>query len=309
MAKDLSLDFRHLIQPVDILHSYTLADTWKIVSQFMEFCAKPGDGLLILDHRNLLLTPKLIRHAINVFERSPETSVVSLAPCLDPPCQYHAFSIFIDCMIIDFNKISEGNNRLCFSRTLPVLIPRKNYRQISLEVHAYHETDSLLVTLNFLESKGDYILQFLPFSEDGLLFEESFDIFAHEPIEKQLVSRISHWSGIICIISTLPELGEYDSVEVFSPPKATWEIRESGLALFKKQDHQSINGRQQFPEAYAYDGSLCLASYFDLLRDPTLITPTPVLMTHSGIVTDWIDYYYAASIRAYHPEVFKVHSQ
>jgi hypothetical protein len=80
-------------------------------------------------------------------------------------------------------------------------------------------------------------------------------------------------------------------VEIFTPVNAPWELGGSGSTVVNTKTHEPMFGRQQFPPAYTYDGSLCILGVKHLPEKMTSV-PNPLILKDSCIVTDWVDYWY-----------------
>ena len=88
--------------------------------------------------------------------------------------------------------------------------------------------------------------------------------------------------------------GEYDTIELFTPKNAPWELGESSSVVYSKIYHEPLHSRQQFPEAYAYDGSICILNKKKLEKN-AICNPVPIILKKSCIVVDWVDYLYSVT--------------
>ena len=84
--------------------------------------------------------------------------------------------------------------------------------------------------------------------------------------------------------------GEYDTVEIFTPQNAPWELSGSGASIIDKKKHQLMHGRQHFPLVYTYDGSISILGQKQL-EEKVVNSLIPLILNESIIVTDWIDFF------------------
>lgn len=143
--------------------------------------------------------------------------------------------------------------------------------------------------------KEGFVAQILPIYQNGPQYEQSREIFVLTLEHKiPLDIDVDHLSGIILILTVPAYSGEYDTVEIFTPPNAPWELCGSGPTVFRKETQEPINGRQNFPPTFTYDGSLFIVGAEYSLEKPNS-EPTPFILRNSCIATDWVDYWYTVA--------------
>lgn len=297
IAQKNGLEFRQMEARFNIDRQYTLEDSWRLAGRFQSLCNDLTDGLIIIDHRNCLVTQKTIRHAVSVFKKSTGISVIGIVPCVDYPIQYQSYYTFSDCVIFNLDTAREKSIDTCQNATLSNLAKQAE-AQISIKAMKGHE---LGYRLSFQTEGSDikeYVVQILPYTENGPDFKKSTEVFISNKVHEVIVDAHKHsWSGMIVILSVPSQTGEYNMVECFSPPRATWKLKTSRQQLFMKKNSKPMNGRQQFPDAYVYDGTFCAFRREALNKDLERLNPIPVILPRSRIVMDWVDYYYTVAVQ------------
>lgn len=295
MAEKYNMDVNNTLICVSINRPYTFEQTLNLASSFKNYCKKESDALLVIDHRNLFLTKEDILNAVSSYNRNPHSGLIGLTFCKDYPCQYKSFYNFLDCIIFNFDKQDKSRKILYNSHVdlsskngFNILKYGKIYIEISVK-HPYYKFSFY----NENQDLGAYIAQVIPFNIDGPQYDECQTIYVSEN-EFQVLLEFDKVKiiGMIMILTSPSWTGEYDTVEVFTPENASWELSGKGADVIDKKKHELMNGRQQFPAMYTYDGSLCMLGK-DQLKENSKIDPIPLILKDSCIVNDFVDYYCA----------------
>jgi len=283
--------------PGSINRPYTFKQTRSLAQNFLGFCSNETDALIIVDHRNLFLTAEDIVRANTAHQKAPEAKVVSLAFCRDHPCQCRSYRIFLGCVIIHFEG-SSIKKRISDSLQINHLREMTCKAQSPGKVTTTVSTNGPRCCVSFYSEnlpRGNFIAQTLPFDQNGPLYKKSQEIFVKTPEHGILLDIDAvKVTGIIFILTMPSQAGEYDTVEIFTPPNSPWELEGSGATVVDTKTHEPMFGRQQFPPAYTYDGSLCILGANHLSEKMTS-DPNPLILKNSCIVTDWVDYWYTVT--------------
>ena len=294
LAEQHGMDITTVAIPGGASQAYTFDQTWSLARNFQSLCKKETDALIIADHRNLFLSADDIARAHTVYQQNPEAGVISLAFCRDYPCQYKSYFTFLDCVIMRFDKPEGKDGSSDIPQTgLPGQITYQLEGHgditISLSSNGPHSHISF-VSQNL--PRRSLVAQLLPFDEGGPRYEQSREMLVPTSEHGILLDiDTAGLSGIICVFTIPAQSGEYDTVESFAPANAPWELAGPGTTLVLKSTDEPMNGRQQFPPTYAYEGSLCVLGARHL-AEKTILDPIPVILEDSCIVTDWVDYWY-----------------
>ncbi len=273
---------------------YMFEECLLLAKKCLNSSQKKNDRFMFLDHRNLFLKSDDVEKAITVHEQNPGYCVLSLSSLKDHPCQYRAFFSFLGCEILRFK--TQDLENAAFSDNLQVSYFKeascklKDNRQIIFDVAA---TASLctVVFRGYARGREKLVSRIIPFNTAGPLYKYTHEILI--PPQKHEIrfhTEIDNISGIIFIFTGCSQAGEYDTVEIFAPPGASWKWSGAGNEIIDSKKNEPLIGRQQFPPAYICDGSICLLNLNNLLEKP----PNhfiPFHMENSCIVTDWVDYY------------------
>ncbi|OEU69519.1 MAG: hypothetical protein BA863_14460 [Desulfovibrio sp. S3730MH75] len=296
LAKHHGMEISTVAIPGSTNRPFTFEQTRSLARNFQNLCKNQTDALIIADHRNLFLSAADISKAYMVYQQNSEAGVISLAFCRDYPCQYKSYFTFLDCVIMRFDKPGQKIGAPDSSRTF---LPREITGQtksgnIKISISAngpycgisFHSQDLPLES---------FVAQMLPFAKDGPLYGQSREIVVSTPeYETLLEIDATQLSGIIFILAMPAQSGEYDTVEIFTPANAPWELEGSGATVVNTKTHEPMFGRQQFSPAYTYDGSLCILDMKHLGEKATT-DPSPLILKDSCIVTDWVDYWYTVT--------------
>ena len=259
-----------------------------------------ADGALIfLDHRNLMLNPDIVERAISAHREKPAGCVVGLSPCKDHPCQYKSYFIFMGSIVTSFEGCvsrSEVPNSGGMFIQKETTCPLKGHGEMKIRMET--EGSSLRISLRCgVIDGGGGISQIIPFDINGPKYDRKIEIYS-ESTETEIMLDIdsAELSGLVFIFTTSARHGEYDTVEIFSPSKASWKYDGSGDQVVQAETNEKIFGRQQFSAVYTFDGSLCLFCSNDLSEDrfPHI---EPFVLAESCIVIDEVDYLYAEIIQ------------
>ena len=135
-----------------------------------------------------------------------------------------------------------------------------------------------------------YVARMVPFDASGLQYNDSREFFVPKSkYDIQIDFSTPLPLGIVLFLCMPSRTGEYDAVEIFTPPDAPWRLLGEGDVAVDAKTLQPLLGRQLFPDVYAYDGSLCVFSNgaFSSLnqRDPGFI-----ILEDTCFVSDWVHY-------------------
>lgn len=295
LAEKNDMEVNNTLVCESINRPYTFEQTLALASGLKNYCKKESDALLVLDHRNMFLTEDDILNAISLNNRNPESGVISLAFFKDYPCQYKSFYNFLDCVILNFDK-QEKNSEISYSSHVDLsknnACKTRRYEKINIEISVKHPHYRFFFH-NENKNQDAYIAQVIPFNSDGPEYDQCRTIYVQANESQELLEiNTAEILGMIVILTSPSRTGEYDTVEVFTPENASWELSGKGATVIDKKKHESMYGRQQFPEMYTYDGSLCILGK-DQLKENSKIDPTPLILKNSCIVNDLVDYYFA----------------
>jgi CMP-N-acetylneuraminic acid synthetase len=314
LAEQHGMDITTVAIPGSTSQAYTFDQTRSLAGNFQSLCNNQTDALIIADHRNLFLSADDIARAHTVYEQNPEAGVISLAFCRDYPCQCKSYYTFLDCVIIHFDEsdVKDGISDIPQTGLLrEITCQLKCHGKITINVSAKGPRCCIFFHSQNLRQEY-YVAQIIPFDANGPLCGQSRE--THIPTsdhETEIQIDAAKVTGIIFIL-TVPSLsGEYDTVEIFTPPNAPWELQGSGVTVVDTKTHEPMFGRQQFPPAYTYDGSLCMLGAKYLIEKATS-DPIPIFLEDSCIVTDWVDYWYTVTAREttekwINPDVISLH--
>jgi CMP-N-acetylneuraminic acid synthetase len=267
-----------------------------LAKRFNGICSNPSDAILMIDHRNLLLTANDISQACRTHAQAPGLGVVSLTFCKDYPCQYKAYSIFLGAGTFHFappdTKDEESGSRLADPRHMTWR--RGDYGEVTLAVNP--EGAACRISFSSREPAPERIVaRIIPFDCHGPKYKLSRELLLFPPFFKTFVDiDINAFPGMIVLLSVPSMSGEYDTVELFTPPNAPWELSPSESVVRDMKTCESMCGRQQFPSTYVFDGSFCILGRNHLFETETSL-PMPVILSDSCIVSDWVDYWYTAT--------------
>ena len=276
---------------------YTFNQTRLLARNFQNFCNTQTGTLMIVDHRNLFLSADDLVKALAVYQQKSSAGVISLAFCRDHPCQYKSYFTFLGCAIMHFDK-PEGKDK-------PSDIRRTGSpEQITCQLEGHGEITISLFTndprslVSFVSQnlpRGSLVAQILPFDQSGPLYGQSREILVPKPeYETQLNIDVAQLSGIVFLLAVPAQSGKYDTVEVFAPANAPWELGGLRGTVVNKKTHKPMFGRQQFPPAFTYDGSFCILGS-EHLSNKSTSNPSLFILKDSCIVTDWVDYWYTVT--------------
>ena len=255
---------------------------------------KNNDRFIVLDHRNFSLQIDNIENAISIHGQNPDCCVLSLSLLNDYPCQCKTFFFFLGCEILHFRN--QNVRKESFLDRFEI----DYYKEAGCElkdgsrIKFYVTSQASLCSIVFRNNdqvRDKLVARIIPFDFDGPLYE-----YAHEiqilPWEHEikLDIEIENITGLIFLFTSPSQTGEYDSVELFAPSKAPWKWSGKGGEMINPKTGEPLLGRQQFPAAYTYDGSICLLNRNHLVEKAPLKF-MPVHIENSFIVMDWVDYY------------------
>ena len=271
---------------------YTFEQSRTLARNFQKFCIKQNDALIIVDHRNLSLSVDDITEALIAHQQNPEAGVISLAFCRDYPCQWKSYFKFLGCVIINFEELGimdEVSNIHRAGSNRGVTCHTKDDEDIAISVFI----DGPRYGISFRTQRQvqeSFVSQIIPFDANGPQYAQSHVLHISTPeYETQFDIDAVKLTGMIFILTRPSQSSEYDTVEIFTPPNAPWELGKSGNAVLDTETNEPMIGRQQFPSTYTYDGSLCILGSKQL-EEESFPDLTPFTLKESCIVTDWVDY-------------------
>lgn len=276
--------------------SYTFEECMLFAKKCVSSSKKKNNRFMVLDHRNLSLAIDDLKDAIFIHEQSPNCCVLSLSSLRDHPCQFRTFFSFLGCGILHFGvsnlneKSCSDNFQLCYHKY--ILCRLRDNKKIKFGVSIENSIWSLTISGDIKNSEN-LVSHIIPFDSGGLLYESAYEILIppHEH-QIQLDVRLENINGIMIFIVASSRSGAYDTVELFESAESTWKWSGNGYEVINSKTKEPILGRQQFPEAYTFDGSICLLKLINRTEEfPTHFLP--VNIENSCIVTDWVDYYCA----------------
>ena len=296
-AKHHRMEISTIDIPGSVDRPYTFKQTRSLARNFQNFCKNQTDTLIIADHRNLFLSADDIVSAHTAYQQNPWAGVISLVFCRDYPCQYKSYFTFLGCVIMRFDnpEVKDGSSDIP-QMGLPgqITYQLKGHGEITISLSAKGPR-SLISFVSQNLPQGSLVAQLLPFDQGGPLYGQSREILVPAPEYDTLLDIDSaQLSGLICVFTIPAQSGEYDTVEVFAPANAPWELGGLGTTLVLKKTGEPMNGRQQFPPTYANDGSLCVLGARHLEKK-AILDPVTIILEDSCIVTDWVDYWHTVT--------------
>ena len=292
-AKHHSMEISTIDIPGSVDRPYTFKQTRSLARNFKNFCKNQTDTLIIADHRNLFLSVDDITEALVAHQQNPETGVISLAFCRDYPCQWKSYFKFLGCVVINFEELGimdEVSNIHRAGSNRGVTCHTKDDEDIAISVFI----DGPRYGISFRTQRQiqeSFVSQIIPFDANGPQYSQSHVLHISTPeYETQIDIDSVKLTGMIFILTRPSQSSEYDSVELFTPPNAPWELGKTGNVVFNTETNEPMIGRQQFPPTYTYDGSLCILVGSKQLEEESFPDLTPFTLKESCIVTDWVDY-------------------
>ncbi len=271
---------------------YTFEQSRALARNFQKSCIKQNDALIIVDHRNLSLSVDDITEALIAHQQNPETGVISVAFCLDYPCQWKSYFNFLGCVVINFEELGimdEVSNIHRAGSNRGVTCHTKDDGDIAISVFI----DGPRYGISFRTQRQvqeSFVSQIIPFDANGPQYGQSHVLHISTPeYETQIDNDSVKLSGMIFILTRPSQSSEYDTVEIFTPPNAPWELGKTGDVVFNTETNEPMIGRQQFPPTYTYDGSFCILGSKQL-EEESFPDLTPFTLKESCMVTDWVDY-------------------
>jgi len=294
---------RHGIQALDVAipgnieRSYTFEQTIAMWKNFRHSYSDPVENLIVADHRNIMLSSEDLENAMSFYMRHPDSWVVSLAYCRDHPCQFKSYQTFLGCATFLLKDTSYN---------IPNPSPKASH--LVRIISCSDENDAgISITVKF-EDKGCRIAvesdmyipdilvaHILPLTKNGIVYERFIEIHITDSDHLILDDfNFKQLEGLVVTLFRKDLSGSYDTVECFTPKNATWKLGQSQDVIVDGGNNHTIQGRQQFPPVYTYDGSFCIfhTVKHDHKNRKDLI---PVILKNSCIVSDWIDYYSCVS--------------
>ncbi|MBF0235404.1 MAG: hypothetical protein HQK65_20565 [Desulfamplus sp.] len=259
-------------QIISIAHNYT--NTKRDKSEY----------LVIINHRNLAFDTEIFDNAIHKFKQNPEFGLISVSLCKDYPCQYISFYQFIACKIIH----CKHNNNF---RSININLPKKNkplticLAQTNSGFHIDFKTE--------ISKSSGYVVKLTPFDSNGIRYHQDSELFVNKQNSSFFLNICPKTTeGIIVNIFIPSQSGEYDTMEIFTPRGAPWELSGEGNTLIDINTDEPIFGRQQFSEAYSYDGNINIF-LSEKIKDNEyckLNVPKHFILNKSSIVNNQIEY-------------------
>ncbi|WP_419663619.1 uncharacterized protein Dvar_38690 [Desulfosarcina variabilis str. Montpellier] len=258
---------------------FTFEETEKILKQVVGLHPPPADAFIFLDHRNLCLTRYHIGKAIRTYVQKPETCVIGLGRCEDYACQFRSFLVFKDCFIFLLDETGWNNKKYAAdARNTTVKVFEKDSHFI-ISYQPRHQM------------KESFFVQAIPFTKMAPMYDKVQEVYiksanATISIEK----KNNEISGFIFIFFQPPKSGSYDTIEMFTPKKGSWELCETGgYNISDKKDGRIMAGRQLFPINYTFSGSLCILGKEQIIENRKKCF-VPIIIDPSCIVVDEVDF-------------------
>jgi hypothetical protein len=284
--------------PGNIKKPYSFEQFEALICSYNSFIVDDISDLIIADHRNLLLTFDDLSRAIEAYLQAPEKGLISVAVCRDYLCQLKSYSNFLGCQIL---RTSEQGINTKISKSLQINLSGEVQciEGIPAEISTEVSLTSPRIRVSFLCRKlytKKVVAQIMPFDRNGPIYGKTKEISIIDSFQDiRLNVKAEDLAGFIFIFTMPSKSGEYDTVELFTPENASWELGDSVSTVFNKVSHEPLINRQQFPMAYGFEGSLCILDMHHFSKD-TIRNPVPWPLEKSHIVTDWIDYWHTATI-------------
>ena len=292
LAEKYGMSVLKLGIPGTIDRPYTFEQTMALAQDFQNSFSNQEDDLIIIDHRNILISPDDVTRAMLIYRQNPNSGVISLTSCRDHPCQYRAYFTFMGCVIFNCKDVSLKNtssngHKPCISKI--VKSPQGNFGDITVTVILQNETCG--ITFNCQTQIPDGLMaQILPFTTTGPLYENFVELYIPTADYQALQGVVAdQLEGVIVTVVMADSSGSYDTLECFTPKSADWELGGAGNRVVDKENRAPIQGRQQFTPVYTYDGSLCVINTRNLSQLEK-IKLLPFLLNDSRIISDWVDY-------------------
>ncbi len=292
VAREYDMEIANIPVQSKIDLPFTHDETMELVRRVAGAYPIRDESLVVVDHRNLLLTDHDLRQAIAVHREQRGAMVISVAPCQDHPCQYRAYFNYLGCEIVRFQK--ERRDQVSGEDGLDVdvkICVKNGYvGDITLRVQGTDVKPALSFHLEPGPSQG-IVVQVLPYTAKGPLYDEQLEMFIDDPESRvELESRGQELlAGLIVTLLQPSMSGSYDTVEFFTPRNASWGLSGGGCAV-EKDGFAPILGRQQFVPVYAYDGSVCMVNAHQVGKG-ALGRVVPYVLQEAGFVMDWVDYW------------------
>lgn len=264
--------------------------------KFKRICSDSSSAILMIDHRNLLLTADDISQACRIYAQAPEVGVISLTFCKDHPCQYKSYSVFLGAGTFHFTSPDPKSEEFGLRSANPRHMKwrRGDYGKVTLSVSSEGAECCILVSCRE-PTPEKIVARIIPFNCHGPKYELSRELLLSPPFFKTLVDIDVNAYPDMIVLLTIPSVsGEYDTVELFTPPNAPWELSPSESVVRDSKTCEPMYGRQQFPSTYVFDGSFCILGR-NFLSETATSLPMPVILKDSCIVSDWVDYWYTVT--------------
>ncbi len=295
MAEKQGMQFLHAEETECIDGPFTFLQSVDFANIFRRLCFGQHADMMVLDHRSLLFSQRDLKKALSAYKRYGASGLVSVAPCIDHPCQLRSYHRYLGCRLFYFNKHSNGG--------AAVVSPCVSHSFNSVCAGSM----DIVVTSRLRNSRLDVSFEFnnpirisltahvLPFNEEGPIYNFFKDISVGWHSTNTTIDVAPEGlSGVIITLLANDESGSYDTEVFFSPAKADWELGDSNTTVVNKKDQKPVQGRQQFTPTYSYDGTFFMICSERLDR-PEEIRPVPFELDQSCIVTDWVDYHYCST--------------
>lgn len=298
---DLAEKYRMLINNTFAFDSinkpYTFEQIRVLALNFKKYCKTKKDVLLVLDHRNLYLSAEGILEALSLHKQNPEYGIISLAFCRDYPCQYRSFFEFLDCIVFNFYQRDENDKFLDQSYvklSKEIKCKVKEFESIIIDISVKSPNYIFTFYSKSLNHKA-FIAQVIPLKEGIPQYLQIQNIYIPTCEYKELLEiKTTKITGMIVILTSPSQTGEYDTMEVFAPQNAPWKYSGNGTTVIDTKNHQPMLGRQQFPKTYTYDGSLFVIGD-NQLKETSKLNLIPLVLKNSILVDDLVDYLYFVS--------------
>lgn len=291
IAKEYGLEFAKAHIPGKIDLPFTHDETNELVQRVEGEYPIGGDFLLVVDHRNLLLSEQNLRQAIALHQNHQDARVISVSPCRDHPCQYRAYFNFLGCEIIHFFESSVDQDSEA-GRGFDKRVLVKSGDGVGIVVRVQGCQGQVVINYSIpAEFSQGIVSKILPFTANAPLYDDQIELFI-DGLGSETQLQMQEQDSLVGVVVTMLQparSGEYDAVEHFTPLNATWELGRGGFVV-EKVGCAPILGRQHFVPVYAYDGSIYIG-HSHLTGKNTSVWTLPYVLQEAGFVVDWIDYW------------------
>ncbi|MBF0233635.1 MAG: hypothetical protein HQK65_11430 [Desulfamplus sp.] len=231
-----------------------LSCTAHVISEAIEnhfnssVCDKTNyDKAIFIDVRNPSLNGSTIRQALNQYENSSISILISVMKSCDHPCQYQTYYRLIDAGSTYFEHSNKSDNDT-HTKLFTIKNETSTTNQITL---CFPEFDNLTPTHLYI----------LPFQTSGNKSIGAPRMLTINEVDNGRITleleNFSILDGLLYVLLKSVQWGEYDIASHMEPLENLWYFEESGIAI-RSSDGAKILGRQAFPQIFEIDGSIVI---------------------------------------------------